>query len=376
MTAPAKIVAFESLRGLLAILVMASHVYHVFIRPPNGIVVTDAHQATIVLARFAVVFFFVLSGYVIAMSIDANRRQPDGFSMTRYASARTWRIAPPMLATMLVTSILGIVLLYSGLYFVRLDSAQRMVFVTSSADQLLALLSLTLAGDLTGMGLNGPLWSLALEIQLYVVAGLAAAVTFGRGWAVRLTAAVALLGYLYGIGADHLAGPKGLQRAAMFTAFAAGVFGYVGRSTPRRVALSLAALVATVAAAALALHLDDALGQGPLPEFATQAMAALAFALLLVGMQDARTPPSLSRLGDMAYTLYILHLPLLLFAYFVLFNLAHAAVEATWAPWTGALCGALTFAVCAQVAARVERPARLRRWIDERLTGLAFRSAC
>lgn len=362
MTAAPRVAAFESLRGVLALLVMASHVYHVFVRPTNGATVTVVHQTAIVLARFAVVFFFVLSGYVIAMSIDANRRQPGGFSIAHYANARAWRIAPPMLATMLITSVLGIVLLYAELYFVSWDSAERMVFVTSSSEQLLALLSLTLVGDLRGLGLNGPLWSLTLEIQLYVIVGLAAVVGLGHRRTPRLVAAFALLAYLYGVG---LPGAEDSRRAAMFAAFAAGMLGYAGHRLPRRWARPLAGFVACLAAAVLALYLDNALGRGLLPELATQVLASLAFALFLVALQDARPPPSLSRLGEMAYTLYILHMPLLLFAYFLLFNLARPTIEAASAPWVGTICGALTFAICWGVARHVERPAALRRRLSE-----------
>ncbi len=354
--------AFEGLRGVLALLVLASHVYHVFIRPPNGIFITASHQAVVVVARLAVLFFFVLSGYVIARSIDANRSGSAGFSPGRYFAARAWRIVPPMLATIAITSACGLVLLYAGLYYVSLDSAERMVFLTRSPEQAISLLTLTLAGDLRGAGLNGPLWSLEHEIQLYVMAGLLACMAFGGSPMIRVTAALALAAYLYGVDitrADDLAAER---RMAMFLAFAVGAVAYAGRRLACGSALLLTAGLGSAAALQLTLIFLQAGGLAAASSLSVQVLAAGGFAAGLTIVARTWRLERLQWLGGMSYTLYILHFPLLLFCYFLLFNLARPVLAENWAPWTGAVCGGLVFLVCWRVAVRVERPKRLRTW--------------
>lgn len=80
---------------------------------------------------------------------------------------RIFRIAPPLLLSILVVlAIQGIIRLFHFDQIDTLYGTARFKFSYGFREALYALFSFGFAGDLTG-GINGPLWSLAIEIQLY-----------------------------------------------------------------------------------------------------------------------------------------------------------------------------------------------------------------
>ena len=176
--------------------VFGAHCWLVFVAPLDGDAVSDAHLAVNLVARLAVVFFFVVSGFVIAQSVDLNRRATSGFSGPNYFVARCARILPPLLATVAITWILYVVLLYLGWTFVRWGAAERLVYVTFPGEQLQAIASLTVFGDLLGARFNGPLWSLVYEIRAYVLTGCAALALFAATRTVRMAAVIFALLYI------------------------------------------------------------------------------------------------------------------------------------------------------------------------------------
>lgn len=322
----------NALRGLLALAVFAGHSFDVFVKPSGATpFLADALNNA---AHAAVTCFFVLSGYVIAMSLDANRRR--GFSVADYAAARVMRIAPPLLATIALTWLAAAFLQAVGLQ--RVPSGARESFVTDPAAQLLALVSIGTAGQLEG-GLNGPLWSLVYEMQFYVGAGLVAATLFSRA---RLLAGLLLVawGIAYFDGID--------SKLAMFLAFALGSAAYVLRGAPCHRTIA-AALIAAALGAACLLWSGDAtvadLTRHRLLLAFDVAMAALC-ALLIQAIARTGALQGWSRLGDASYTLYILHFPALLF-----FDCIGA----------GALGIPAALVLCWMVGLAVERPKEQRR---------------
>jgi peptidoglycan/LPS O-acetylase OafA/YrhL len=91
----------ESLRGILAIAVLISHVE--LIEFYFGISYNYAHPVIFHLGRVAVTGFFVLSGYLISLSI-LNRIEQQQFSLRRFYTARAFRILPLYLFVVLIAA--------------------------------------------------------------------------------------------------------------------------------------------------------------------------------------------------------------------------------------------------------------------------------
>lgn len=293
--------SLDALRGFLSLVVVIAHVCQVFVQPVSGPSVFLGWAA-----RIAVLCFFGLSGYVIAMSLHANRRR--GFQIGAYAMARVRRIVPPLLAVILLTAVAQIVLMMLGADYMPIAKAARAAFGSNPSEQLLALVSLTLAGDLTGMGLNGPLWSLAYEIQLYVIAGLCALIAWAKPYIKALAAALLLL-YVF-----HISVWVAFDLQALcFVCFALG-------------------------AAATALGTST-----------------------LTALDGWLRGSFIASAGQYSYTLYIGHFPLLLFLSFLAHHFAPASLSAQWAPLTAVAAMAVTWLTLASLGRLVERPDLFRR---------------
>lgn len=313
----------DALRGFLALVVFAGHSADVFLKPTGQTALTDAANQA---AHAAVTCFFVLSGYVIAMSLDENRRR--GFSFAEYAVSRVARIAPPLLVVILLTWIAA----------AALGQPER--FATDPSAQLLALLSWGTAGELRG-GLNGPLWSLAYEMQLYAMAGLVAVGAFTRH---KVLALLLLAGYLWligGLGAD--------SRTVIYLTFGAGCAAYALRGLPwRRIgALALGLALATVTLHTFAAGVEDDTRRLYVLLAADLTVAGLC-ALLIQTIARTGSLRGLAMLGASSYTLYILHFPALLFADCI---------------GIGAVGVPLALAFCWTVGYVVERPRQQRQAI-------------
>jgi peptidoglycan/LPS O-acetylase OafA/YrhL len=85
----------------------------------------------------------------------------------------------------------------------------------------------------------------------------------------------------------------------------------------------------------------------------------VSFAMLLPRIDTLNAPPWMGRLGSYSYTLYILHFPVLLFAFFVLFNLLPDTLQA--ARWSiASLMAGIVWGI-AKLAGRFLEDQRLQR---------------
>lgn len=299
--------ALDGLRGVSAQAVFLAHCA-VMLTP--GL---PGHAALLlgVVARLAVVVFFVLSGFVIATSILARSRS-GRFDLRGFAVARMARIYPPFLFA--VALCFGYGWLAARGVVPRPQPLEGWPIDLSLAALGRALLFLYLQHDLMTR-LDGPLWSLRLEVILYAVAAaLAVAATWKGRWRVAALALAALL----------LAGMlKGLYGAAL--AIASFGFGAAAALRRERILAALptgpveAAALAGLGLAAVLLAGDHALGAGRplalLPEAAAAALIALWVAHLSAGRGWLQAPLGRARpLGGFAYTLYIVHLPIIYLA--------------------------------------------------------------
>lgn len=355
----------DALRGLLALIVFVVH--SVIILVPD-LPVEDALRGC---ATAAVLGFFALSGYVIARSLDSNRQH--GFSLQAFTIARIARIVPPLVTTILVVEFLTLFLRATG-YASAPRLPERQVFDNDMGAQLVSIATLTLRGDFLGGGLNGPLWTLAREIQLYTVAGLAAAVLFARIPAVRWLSAAALVAYCL----QPVASPLSLTRldnsTIAFAAFAQGALVYAARDS--RAILIIHAVAAAVVVAAAAAMRPSGVLEGDLRLVLHEGAGAGLFASLLTIVVKTRALARWHGLQRNSYTLYVLHYPLLLVPAFVASNLDPTMLQSPsralwwWLPSTAA-----AYAVCMGVGRFVERPASHRRAIDAALRSVRSAAA-
>lgn len=131
----------DSLRGLAALSVLLTHILQKIV-PPG--VLSHTPVRLLVDGRCFVIFFFVLSGFVLATALWTENAK-SGYA--GYALRRLVRLYPPYAAA----GILAVALIW--LSNRQLDPAQLM-------DYLLAL------GTTQGITLNRPSWSLTYELRL------------------------------------------------------------------------------------------------------------------------------------------------------------------------------------------------------------------
>jgi peptidoglycan/LPS O-acetylase OafA/YrhL len=311
--------ALDAIRGMLALLVFAGHVQQIFIMPFQQVV----HDA--------VVFFFCLSGYVITLSIERNYAGHSGFAPLAYVSSRAWRVLPALLGVILITLALEQVLRAFAIHELPESiHAARQHFALDWHAPMTCLATACFKGDLAG-SIVGPLWTLAYEIQLYFIAGLAAYVLLARSHlalriAVFVAVAVALKGNVM------LEATSGLNiRKVFFCCFA---FGAAARLLRSRIDPSLTRLWPAPLLAALVCMGDYFAGHTPYLAMYSDAwlltalvLFGLSFSMLLWRVDGLSAPAWLVRVGGYSYTRYILHFPVLLFAFFALFNVAPEAVR-------------------------------------------------
>jgi peptidoglycan/LPS O-acetylase OafA/YrhL len=146
----------DGVRGLAAQPVLLGHSF--------ALVFVGAQGSTPIvlgwLARLAVIIFFVLSGFVISAGIAGEIRQSGKFNWIEYAIRRAARIYPPYLAAIIFVELLVL--------FVGVPNQD----LRGDAWACLRALSFTFAGN--DAVTIAPVWSLRLEVGLYVLAAMTA----------------------------------------------------------------------------------------------------------------------------------------------------------------------------------------------------------
>ncbi|EGD03976.1 hypothetical protein WS58_28885 [Burkholderia pseudomultivorans] len=347
---------FDAFRGAAALVVALSHICQIyFVR-----LIGDTHPAWLLsrtLGLHAVIVFFLLSGYLITLSILKNGESADGFSSREFVAARIARIYPPFIASLAV-----IMLCWLTLHAMHLPGADTRFGLPADAYAVPAMTlsarefveSLMMIKGMTRA--NPPFWSLYLEVWSYVIAFFFAlgGFTRHRGFrAATLTVAVAAV----------VAASAGKENFGFF--FAIWSYGAAiclmthYRSRYRSGVLAAAGSIGALVIAALAAIDPRMIGAG----FAVHSIeltAGAAFAglygYLLFGWRvlDRTYPRWLVRTGDFSYTLYLVHFPIL-------------ALGLAWSlHWIGtsllrsAACGAAAFVIAVafarMLAKFVERP--------------------
>lgn len=265
------------------------------------------------LGHQAVIVFFVLSGFLVTRSILGAVRQ-DRWSWTEYGLSRVTRLMIVLIPAIALGSALdraGVALFglrnaYAGNDYVHIFRYA----VTDCWGPLVAFGNLLFLQGIAvpTFGSNGPLWSLSYEFWYYALFPL---LLFGTSRATRLVYKVIclclaiFLGYCVGrpilsafpiwlLGAA-LAWLKPLPESYSRTTIAAGAVAFLG-----------------------AIGLSRA--HASLPDLAIDLIVGASFGLLIAGILAERLEspapwyePAARGLAGMSYTLYLVHLPLLVF---------------------------------------------------------------
>jgi len=175
----------DSCRGAAAIAVFADHLIATLVLPHVGV---DGYfnKALGVIGEWSVNAFFLLSGYFITHSILANTKSNGRFKWQDYFLSRVARIYPPLIASVIIClAVYWIVLLFDlhGRVSFRLPTDLYVIRENISLEYREIIYSLLMIGGLGSI--NGPLWSLYIEWNLYLQAMFLAILVSGRisyGW--------------------------------------------------------------------------------------------------------------------------------------------------------------------------------------------------
>ena len=302
----------DSIRALAAFLVLLGHTYQTLLLPTLNVWFT----AVVLVAQFAVMVFFVLSGFLIGKSVCTNMGGSRRFDVGRYALNRVLRLYPPLIAALLLMVALGWLAPYvfpsGSRAFLQIDGASfiRSEFAVSLRDIWGALVFLN-GFKVENPPANSPLWSLSIEVWYYVVA---AAIVL---WPRRKLFSGVLLGVTLFITYDNAL--FFLLAPVWFAGFA---LAFIHQRNPLMRSrwwggMFLVLSLVVVASVAYALYPNPAGNEVVYDKLNVFRLAsglwfACFLALLLGGV--VTFPKGLHRHASYSYTLYVVHFPIMLFA--------------------------------------------------------------
>lgn len=296
----------DGLRGLAALYVVLFHCrLYTFRGYPNS--TAPAWLDVLMFGRLAVVFFLVLSGFSLAISPARHGWRSGG--VAAFLRRRAWRILPPYWAALAMSLVISWALVPAS-HFGPPTGASILVYGLVAQDVVHAPTP------------NGAFWSIAVEAELYVLFPLLLLVRRRFG-AVALAACATLPVIALGLTAAHANPVEGDNRLAVHLApvFVAGVIGagvVVASDRVRRLPWAWFALLA--AAPVVLLGFRRGTVWTVQHYFWVDLAVAPAMTMLVAAVATGR-PGALVRLlstrpfralGDFSYSLYLIHLPLVM----------------------------------------------------------------
>ena len=290
MTPAQRLPGVDALKGLGCVLIVWHHL--AFYGPMSDVV----HGAVPALmdwlysyARMAVQLFLVLGGFLAACSLapegQAVFQQPRRLMLQRYR-----RLALPLVVAVLISVVVAAL--------VRPWLAHASVPGAPSVWQLLA--HLFLLQDLVGQeALSAGIWYVAIDFQLFAITVLVLTLVPGKRhrWLMLVLATASLLLFNRHAGLDMI----GLY---FFGAYTLGMMAWWASRSER----PLRWLLAIAGLGAVALLLD----------FRGRLLVAVVVALVLVWLQRSARPQRwlqqswVSRLGEISYSVFLIHFPVCL----------------------------------------------------------------
>lgn len=295
--------ALDAVRAVSALIVFLSHIIQIIWLPLVGLG-SLAHVVNSFVSETAVIVFFVLSGYLISLSIHRNAEKNNGFVAFEYLRSRVFRIYPPLIGSVLVS-----LAVWGLLEIFELPGTKTPLRAASdlyAAREFIAVTTADVYHALTARGgmltINGPLWSLYIEVRLYVAAG-AAAIAFEyfplRYWKIPAAAiGFALVSFVIG----H-SQPEFLIYAAWW--LLGSLFCFWRRFGHLTIASGVGLLLSGLILAA---------SKTPISLELIRIVFIVALSLLMFIRWNG-APRLFVRIGAFSYTLYLFHFPLLLAAY-------------------------------------------------------------
>lgn len=300
---------FDVLRALSAILVLVGHLFQIMVQPLfDHPLVTRGFY---VMAGYSVMIFFVISGYMIGLSIYRNlsRHAFQRFDALAFARNRLLRLYPPLL---LSVAICLAVLAFAKL---RWSNDMELAWMAQAEPSLFASLLFVqnmFRGLFPTPAINAPLWSLSFEGWFYVIAALATSAVINRQpVSMVLLATVTFVFLMFGVQEAFLLG-LAVWLGGFASAFLLQNFDLRSRAAQ----VSLVALTALVGA----LWFGAVLRLLPWAFEAKYAFGllftlAMLFALTQTGAMPKRFASTkvvqvISIAAPFSYTLYLIHYPL------------------------------------------------------------------
>lgn len=315
----------DALRGLAALTVVFNHLA---LTRPRAEALTRVHGVWPTLLKWtpahivwagheAVLFFFVLSGFVLSLPWHVGR--PENYG--RFLIKRICRIWLPYLAIMAFA--LAARLAFSGYGREQLATAWARSAWQGVLTPARLLLHASLIGTFPGKELDPVVWSLTIEMRVSLVFPLLVLLAYRAG--ARITLALGAVIGVIGYGMRHVGVAPDLGRTLVYVpVFLVGILLARHRDAVRALTRRVAARVGmtTILVTGLLLYTwpwwalphFSLLHAGPPDDWATTAGAAcfIAAALGAPRLQAALQRPIPLWLGKISYSLYLIHAIVLL----------------------------------------------------------------
>jgi peptidoglycan/LPS O-acetylase OafA/YrhL len=310
---PGHLNSLDGLRGLAALIVMLGHSAYVYFdcANPQGLVLTLVN----VIRRAGhptVILFFALSGFVLYFAFFKRPDTP----YRAYLIRRLFRIYPALLVSLLIA--LGLNLAQSPTALPGLGLWTHLNWVIPTDPMTFARNALMLGISGQDIALDPVTWSLVIELRFSVIFVLLALLCRRSPWALLVVSLVShlagrMLIHRLGLHQPYLTGGGSVLGAAAITAFYLPAFGFgivAGEALlKRRTPLKMPGWSQIVLAAGLFVA-----GKLINDDFAWCVVAAGLVAIMCQPgpMATVLALPPCKFLGDISYSLYLVHFPILM----------------------------------------------------------------
>ena len=330
----------EGLRGVAAVYVFIFHIWQTAIQHPATATLGNWYTPTLFLqyGHFSVAAFIVISGFCLGLPVA--RRAGKAFDAKRFFVRRAWRLMPAYVPVVLLSSVP-----FAATAMLTHGRVNVPHIVEAIGLHLALIHNLFYA---TTEYLNGPLWSIALECQIYAVFALLL-VPVWRRFGVTAQLAVALVvGFI-----PHFVFHSLDWTVPWLTGlFAMGLVAadVTSRRTLPKLPWNAIAIGAAVIAIVSLIPFRDGFGDSFdvwLPDLTVGAAVALFF---IAAYRDERILPArllaarpIVFLGTFSYSLYLIHAPLVDVVGALLMR-AHAGPAISVVVWAGVIVAVVAIA--------------------------------
>ena len=356
----------DTVRALAAVAVVISHAVQIIWLPLHGLG-TWSHRLNSFLSDTAVIVFLVLSGFFISASIVANISSNGKFKVVDFAVSRCLRIYPPLAFAALLSVGLYLAMQVFSMPGVRgplAFAADKYVARETVHVSLFDVVNaITMRDGL--LLINGPLWSLYLEVKLYALAGILALTTFGarhKHFPVAAIAITLLVGYL----ALMMIPRPHWFYAAWWCVGASCCLAGIWRAMVRKISL-IACAVSTITIilltdASLALEIGRVVF-----------VLALSYAMFFRWTSGERITGGIA---EYSFTLFLVHFPILVFCYSLFVAITGPEPPSLLARVAVMVLGIVISFLCARWAAAVlENRTAIKSWVVMALAELRHRNS-